>query len=65
MSTRYQTRLTADIEMSAPSMPVKPQIKTVKCRIKRFLFSPADVFFGYIIWVLFAANITQLIRIFR
>lgn len=30
MSTRYQTRLTADIEMSAPSIPVKPQIKTVK-----------------------------------
>ena len=30
MSTRYQTRLTADTEISAPSMPVNPQMKTVK-----------------------------------
>ena len=30
MSTLYQTRLTAEMEISAPSMPVKPQIKTVK-----------------------------------
>lgn len=40
ISTLYQTKLTAEIEINCPKIPVKPQIKTVKWRIKRFLLTP-------------------------
>lgn len=36
--TRYHTNCVAGIVMSAPNMPVKPQINTVKCKIRTLLF---------------------------
>jgi hypothetical protein len=42
ISTRYHTRFTAVIVMSLPSIPVKPHINTVKCKMSKFLFNGAD-----------------------
>jgi hypothetical protein len=40
INTLYQTKFTAEIEINCPKIPVNPQIKTVKWRIKRFLLTP-------------------------
>ena len=40
INTLYQTKFTAEMEINWPKIPVKPQIKTVKWRIKRFLLTP-------------------------
>lgn len=39
MKTRYHTSCVAGMEINAPNMPVKPQTKTVRCSIIRFLFT--------------------------
>jgi hypothetical protein len=44
---RYQTICTALMEMSAPRMPVKPLMKTVKCRISRCLVTDGSGSFIY------------------
>lgn len=46
MSTLYQTNCTAEIDINAPKMLVKPQINTVKWSMSRFLLSSADVVLG-------------------
>jgi hypothetical protein len=63
MSTRYHTNGTAEIEISLPKMPVKPQIKTVKWRIIRFLFSWAGTSFFAIILALLQVNNSRAQRI--
>ena len=37
MNTRYQTNWISFIEIKAPSIPVKPHINTVKCRMNKLL----------------------------
>ena len=52
MSTRYHTKCTADTLISLPNIPVNPQMKTVKCRMTRFLLSVEGAVSEGIIWVL-------------
>lgn len=43
INTRYQTRWSADTWINTPNIPVKPQIRTVRCNNHRFFEIPLNI----------------------